>query len=986
MEGLVGYQLGGRSLASFGIMDDDSLEILDHLMNSTHGLALLESVTQSAAFLNSARNPSARGLFNSLDMDELPPGVLPGQLNEELARETLKDFARRTGVRIDGFTSDAIASRRRVEDWHHLLRAVGQGDGVIGEEAIKGIFDISYGRATTAQVKARIAQAIRNDESGEYAARFSRLTSEEGIDQFANDYVEDVLAMFQRRDGSINTRLLDRFFDKQGNYLGWGRPRQTLDDGIVYEDRVTVGDLNGIPVDERPERLLVPNRSEREYIPFAASNPSFWDRAYMWMGRQNARLSKEPIFLGNVFMLWKASRGRRDQVARAIANTRGRPLDLSAEDTQRLVDDRAQQLFDAAGGKLTMQEARDQAAADAQGVLTKFREFSRKAANELEAKQTFDRAYDLSVAFMDNPLNRSNLAWKARNFSRYYRASEDFWRRMRRMAVANPEGYAKAAIAYQLIEDTGFVYTDDYGDKYFAYPLNGIAQAIVQWPLRKIFGNESMDRLFEAQPFSIGGKLLGLTPSADPLNAIPPFTSGYGQIPATIAFNFVPQFAGARALALGQYSQPTGSLMQDVLTAAAPAGIRRILALQDQDQLDGQIADATIKAVEVMMGWGYFDEITLRADDGTVTKIPLNDATEAQINASEEMRAADIFGLGLMLSKLGGAFALPAFPQVKTDNVSEFARGMNIDSMDDAYYDWMDTVAYDEKYIELLEEAIDQEIYDPWNYAMAEWWALKINDIIDGEDVADGGSFMPYTVGTYEYDDDPNAQRSNMRATAETLDWFHSDEGLQRYPKDLEGAALFLSPREGEWDSNGHYVVKNLLGVRVKKEDDNRLRQLMDVEVGAHLGRIKLYYNDRRMELDPYSDTYADDLRDLDQAEQAERDMVKANNKRTNFAVFEIDRGTAIEAAEDMRRLIAWEREQAPDGKIAGTTVGWFAAALRVYDNAEQELAQYPSQTKADRAERNAIKSRRDADLRNLMEIDSKVKNFIESVVIPMGE
>jgi hypothetical protein len=950
MEALVGYRLGGRSLASMGLISEDDLQIIGHLLNSSHALGLMDEVLQGGTFLNSARNPSTRGLANSLDgLDELPAGVLLGTVDEERALAAMKALGDKVGVKIDGFKMDSISTRRKLDDWHHLLRAVGQGDGVIGEEAIKGLFDISYGRATTAQVKARIAQAIRNDDSGDYLARFSRLSDEAGIDQFSSDYFEDVLAMFQRADGSLNTRLIDRFFDKQGNYLGWGRPTATLDDGIVYEDRITVADLAAIPTKERPEQLLLPNRSDREYIPFAGSMPGIIDRAYAWMGRQNARLSREPVFLGNVLTLWKASQARREQISRALASTRGKSYDDLAPETRKYMDD---------------------------------------AAGALVSKQIFDDAYELSLAFMDNPANRSNLAWKARNISRYYRASEDFYRRMRRMAVSNPEGYAKAALAYSLIDDTGLVFTDDYGDKYFSYPLNGVAQQTVQLALRKVFRMDAAPQFFDAQPFTIGGKLLGSTPSADPVNFFaPPLTAGWGQIPATMTFSAIPKFAGARSLVLGQYNQPTGNFLGDFLNSFLPAGARRISAIQDPELIEGQIGDSTVKAVQIMSGWGLFDEVTIRdRKTGIVTKIPLDQATEAQVQASEEMRAADVFGTGLYWTKLVSSFMLPAFPQIYQNNVTDFARSMNTDGMSDAYYDYMDLVAYDEEYVKLLEDAIGKEIADPWNYAMAEWWLMKVNKVIDGDDIADGGSFLPFTVGSYEDRDDPNVQRANVRATSETLDWFNSDEGYQRYPQDLQGAALFLAPREGEWDANGHYVIKNLLNTRVKKSDDDKLRDIMNVEVSAALGRVKFRYDAQRNKLDPYSPTYADELRQVNASEAQERKEIKEENPRSEFAVFDIDRGTAVEAAENVRRLIAWEREQSPDGEISNPDVQLFSQALNIYDDTEMALKQYPRQTNRDKFVRNEIKANRDAEYRRLMEINPKIKNFIESVVIPMGE
>ena len=949
IEGLVGYQLGGRPLASFGLIDDDDLDIFTHFLYSSHAEALRNEVLQSGVFINSARNPSARAYANGLDdIDDIPPGVLVGTLDEERALESLKRLGDKVGVKIDGFDMQAVSSRRKLDDWHHLIRAIAQGDGPIGDAAIQGLFDISYGRATSIQVKANVAQAIRNDPTGDYVARYSRLSTEEGVDQFASDYFEDVLAIFQRGDGSINTRLLDRFFDREGKYLGWGRPMPSLDEGVLYEDRLSVADLAAIPPKERPAMLMLPNRSEREYIPFAGTLPSIitGDRAYGWMGRQNGRLSRGPVFLANMITLWKASRNRREQMSRALASARGRNYEELAPETQKYLN---------------------------------------SAAGAIVSKTVFDDAYNMSLAFMDNPNNRSNLAWKARNFSRYYRASEDFYRRMRRMAIANPEGYVKAALAYNLVEDSGFVFTDDYGDKYFIYPLNGVAQGTTQFMLRKVFGMDAAPEFFETQPFSIGGKLLGLTPSADTMNLAPPVTSGWGQTPAAFIFNRVPQFAGARALTLGQYNQPTGNVMGDLLNAFLPASARRLSAVQDPELLEGQIGDAQTKAVQIMTGWGMFDQITIR-DGDKVTKIPIDEATEDQIFASEEMRAADVFGLGLWIDKMIGSLTLPAFPQTIENNVSEFARGMNTDSMSDGYYDWMDKIAYDEEYVKLLEQAIGQEIFDPESYAKAEWWMLKVNRIVDGDDASDGGSFLPYMVGSFEDADDPAAQRSNIRATAETLDWFNSNEGYQKYPADLRGAALFLAPREGEWDANGHYVIKNLLKTRVKKSDDDKIREIMNIELSAQMGRTKFKYDKQRHTLDPYAPDYADRLREINRSEEAERKEIRETNKRSSFMTFELNRGTAFEVAEDVRRLIAFEREQSPDGKISGTDVGWLASALMAYDEAELRLAQFPRNTNRDRAERNQIMADRDAQYRNLMGINEKVRNFIESVVIPMGE
>ena len=77
MEGLIGYRLGGRSMGSMGLMNEDDLLIIDQVLGSTHGMALLDDVAQSATYLNSARNPAGmRAGRAALDERETMPQVL----------------------------------------------------------------------------------------------------------------------------------------------------------------------------------------------------------------------------------------------------------------------------------------------------------------------------------------------------------------------------------------------------------------------------------------------------------------------------------------------------------------------------------------------------------------------------------------------------------------------------------------------------------------------------------------------------------------------------------------------------------------------------------------------------------------------------------------------------------------------------------------------------------------------------------------------
>jgi hypothetical protein len=44
-----------------------------------------------------------------------------------------------------------------------------------------------------------------------------------------------------------------------------------------------------------------------------------------------------------------------------------------------------------------------------------------------------------------------------RNFARFYRAQEDFYRRLGRLAKYNPEAFARAAATFDGIDHNGFI-------------------------------------------------------------------------------------------------------------------------------------------------------------------------------------------------------------------------------------------------------------------------------------------------------------------------------------------------------------------------------------------------------------------------------------------------------------------------------------------------------------------------------------------------
>lgn len=210
----------------------------------------------------------------------------------------------------------------------------------------------------------------------------------------------------------------------------------------------------------------------RELIPLTQNEASgvidrIMKNGYGWIGKQVALLDREPIFFGNYFMF-------RDELRTYQNNLYKGFVDSGIE---------------------------------------------KEAAEKLARAQAADVATDLArqrtIGYMDNADVRTNLAFSVRNFGRYYRATEDFYRRAARIGKYEKEALMRLAITNQSFQHSGFVHEDANGELYFTYPGDDILGFALDNTLFRFFGVNT------GQPLSVnfGGKVKMLTPSLDPESA-----------------------------------------------------------------------------------------------------------------------------------------------------------------------------------------------------------------------------------------------------------------------------------------------------------------------------------------------------------------------------------------------------------------------------------------------------------------------------------
>jgi len=522
-----------------------------------------------------------------------------------------------------------------------------------------------------------------------------------------------VNTLFSKADGKLNEEL-------------WNMVRKTDADGYV---RVTAKDLRlaDLPTDPRMAPTFI---SGPTLVPVSEADnfaASMWDKGWDAMAEANARWSREPIVLNELLRLRKE-------------------LDDSGF-SQKVID----QLT---AGKTD--EAYEAA----------FKTAKRHINNIAE-----DLAKDTVLAYVDNPAVRSQLAMSARNFARFYRATEDFYRRFYRTVKYNPEAITRASLTYDGIAHSGFVQRDDTGEDYFFYPgTTAMYQAMGK--TMQFFGQE--EGIKAPMPIEFSAKLKMITPSTNPDSLFPTFAGPLSAVSLKAIFAIVPALDKFEKVLLGQYAED-----QPMINAVLPAHVSRLLSTLDRDERVGQYASASRKAAAYLEASGH--GLTPKIDPVTGQEIPL---TVGELEDYKDKLAASTITALMLRFVLG--FVVPASPQttLKSD-IAKWARENGETNFKQTFNNLVKkTGSYDK--------------------AMGEWIRLFPKE-------------LPYTVSESD-----STVVAILSANEKTNKWVTDNKALiKKYP---EGAGFFI-PKEGEFDFDA-YKLLSKMGLKESKTVRDYLREV----------------------------------------------------------------------------------------------------------------------------------------------------------------
>jgi hypothetical protein len=636
--------------------------------------------------------------------------------------------AGRAGFRAIGITMENEASLVS-----YLLRISFYANDELGSIAIANLADDAAGEAAAIQ---KIFDWLSTDR-GKKLMKESRIINEDNVDQlrYAQLVYNRAKEIFVKQsDGKLNTELLDkiRIFDPKKNEY-------------VVSGKIGLDDLPDDP-DLLPNEFIGP-----ELVPIAESGnvtSSFMKNGWVWLGLANARMSRQPLALYEVVDIRRQMRESGFEEAFIANFTSGiNPAQV-----------------------------------------TRYDEAVRNGKREL-AKLVEERAINNVLSYVDNPLVRSQVAFSARNFARFYRAQEDFYRRLYRLVRYNPESVQRLALTFDGVAHNGWIQEDDRGELYFVYPHFTPGYKVMQGVMTALGVEQDFKVPF---PVQFGGAVKMLTPSLNPDSILPALSGPAAALPVSLIENLVNVFSpemGDRItrLSLGEYS-----VGQSLVSRLMPAHVNRAIAAMDQDERNSQYASAYRKAVTYLEAAGHGIPKKLDADGNLLPPT----AGELE-DYRQRVRSTT---LAVLATRFVYGFFAPASPsiQLKSD-MAEWVR-------DAGNANWKQTW-----------NALREQYGGDYDAAMKKWVELYPNQV-------------PYTVtesdrktiAFFGY-----AEESNKFVTEnETL--------FSKYPE----AAAFLIPHKGAFSFDAYRTMTQMGLIRNKRVED----YLRDVQTASDL---QVYYNKR---------------------------------------------------------------------------------------------------------------------------------------------
>lgn len=400
------------------------------------------------------------------------------------------------------------------------------------------------------------------------------------------------------------------------------------------------------------------------------------------------------------------------------------------------------------------------------------RELADTMASKRYTELAMDEASNSILKYVDNPAIRSNFALSTRTVARFYRATEDFWRRYYRIMRDKPlQVIYRMRLAHQGLSARGEIYLDEQGEPYVVLPTDTIINTAVEPVVRKFTGGA-----FKVPQFNdVTLKLRLINPSFSP-DAGQPSLSGpiaalsflgikgmLGYIPGKLgdkATNFANDYDSWALGNLGDNMTLRKALMplflQNLETIGRGATSRAI----EIDEMNRQETTAAFQAIAYVQAFG-----------SPSIQLPDN-PTDAQ--KTEYLKTIKIAAHNVLAARAFFGMISPISPTLREGNgVPDYIKSTGVTNMRAEFYDILAGISKTE----------GDWLADPYELAVATFVGQNPRKII-------------YTVSRNE-----KATKISIQKTDKMYKWASVN---QSFLKTYGEAAYIFGPQSGDYSADAY--------------------------------------------------------------------------------------------------------------------------------------------------------------------------------------
>jgi hypothetical protein len=460
------------------------------------------------------------------------------------------------------------------------------------------------------------------------------------------------------------------------------------------------------------------------------------------------------------------------------------------------------------------------------------------------------QAADTVLKFADNPSIRSNFALAQRNVSRFYRATEDFHRRIYRMRDVPLRVAYRIRLMHLGLDSSGFIHNDAKGDPYVMMPMDNVIFKTVDSTVRTLTGNGAFQQpIFN--DFTMKLKLAN--PSFSPDAGLPTLSGPISAL-GVITMKALLGQTGARGELIGEEldNLALGNIGEgiDIVRAVVPASVQKAWTILNKDEKNRQQATAAMAAIAYNASQG-------RGLDPN--------ATEAE--KYEYLKQIRISAHNIIAMRAVLGFLSPLAPSMQESiGVPDYLKDVGITGLRPEFYDLVNGVM----------KTYNGDVQDPYEMALATFVGKNPGKLV-------------YTVAR-----DEKQTNTVIQKTKELKTWAIKNKSMI---KTYGEAAFILAPYVGEFDAATYAWLEAAEFIKDKDVE----KYLTDVLVS---GDKQAYYDIGRLEREALNNTFSiSERKALIQRSTNQRAALKASNPLLEAALT----AGGNEVASEERMLVSME-------------------------------------------------------------------------------